>query len=183
MVGQATDVVVTFRRLVDADLPMLHGWLNEPGVVRWWEGDDDSWEAVVAEYGSANTDPTEHWIGAVDGRDVGWIQCYDAGSYPGELSAWAAAGVGAGTAGIDYLVGDPADRGRGVGTAMIAAFVEDVVFGRHPTWARAAASPQVGNRASWQALERAGFRFVAVVDGTCGPERLMVRDRDRTLRA
>ena len=46
-------VTITFRRLVDADLPMLHGWLNDPKVVEWWEGDDVSWEAVVRDYGSA----------------------------------------------------------------------------------------------------------------------------------
>jgi acetyl esterase/lipase len=34
---------VTFRRLTDDDLPLLHDWLNESGVVRWWEGDDVSW--------------------------------------------------------------------------------------------------------------------------------------------
>ncbi len=66
---------VVFRRLTDHDLPMLHRWLNEPGVVRWWEGEDVSWDAVVRDYGSANEEPTEHWIAVVDGRDVGWIQC------------------------------------------------------------------------------------------------------------
>ena len=38
-----------FRPLTDDDLPLLHAWLNEPGVVEWWEGDDVSWDAVVAE--------------------------------------------------------------------------------------------------------------------------------------
>ena len=52
----------TFRRLTDDDLPMLHAWLNEPGVVRWWEGDDVSWDGVVRDYGSASDETTEHWI-------------------------------------------------------------------------------------------------------------------------
>lgn len=82
---------VTFRRLVDDDLPMLHRWLNEPGVVRWWEGNDVSWDAVVRDYGSSKTDRTEH-----------------------------------------YLIGEPADRGRGLGSAMIRHFVLDLVFGLHP---------------------------------------------------
>ena len=38
------------RPLTDDDLPVLHAWLNEPGVVWWWEGDDVSWEAVVRDY-------------------------------------------------------------------------------------------------------------------------------------
>lgn len=27
-----------FRRLTEADLPMLHEWLNRPHVAEWWDG-------------------------------------------------------------------------------------------------------------------------------------------------
>jgi hypothetical protein len=99
-------VQVTFRPLVDADLPMLHGWLNEPGVVRWWEDDDVSWDGVVRDYGSGH-----------------------------------------------------------------------VVFGLHSAWTQAAAAPLAANVASCRALEKAGYRFVAVVEDRFGPARLMVVDR------
>lgn len=170
---------VTFRRLTDDDLPLLHGWLNEPGVVRWWEGDDVSWPAVVRDYGTVNPDRTEHWIAVVDGRDVGWIQCYAAADDPGdaEVQQWWAHGVDRTAAGIDYLVADPAARGSGIGSAMIRAFVRDVVFGRHPAWTQACASPYVANTASWRALEKAGFRHVADFDDDDGPCRIMVADR------
>lgn len=68
-----------FRPVTHDDLPMLHRWLNEPGVVRWWEGDDVSWDAVVREYGPANPDSTEHWVAAVDGEDICWIRSGRAG--------------------------------------------------------------------------------------------------------
>jgi aminoglycoside 6'-N-acetyltransferase len=168
---------VTFRRLRDEDLPMLHRWLNEPGVVQWWEGDDVSWDAVVREYGSACTDPVEYWIFAIDGRDTGWIQCWAAADEPEETAPWRALGVHATAAGLDYLVGEPADRGRGIGSSAIEAFVREVVFGRHPEWTQACAAPYAANVASWRALERAGFRCVGVVDDVDGPCRLMVVDR------
>jgi aminoglycoside 6'-N-acetyltransferase len=179
-------VDVSFRRLTDDDLPMLHRWLNEPGVVRWWEGEDVSWEKVVEDYGSANDEPTEHWIVAVDGRDTAWIQCYALADYAddpddAEARAWVAACWGAGAdhdaAGIDYLIGEPADRGRGVGAAMIRAFVDEVVFGRHPTWTQVLADPHVDNPSSWGALASAGFRFLGITHGAHGPGRLMVLDR------
>ena len=168
---------LSFRRLVDDDLPMLHRWLNEPGVVQWWEGDDVSWDAVVRDYGSTATDSTEHWIASAGGRDIGWIQCYAAADEPDETAPWWALGVEETAAGIDYLVGDPADRGRGIGSAMVRAFVVDVVFGRHPDWTQACAAPFAGNIASWRALEKAGFRFAGIVEDDDGPCRLMVLDR------
>ena len=171
---------VTFRRLVDDDLPTLHRWLNEPGVARWWEGDDVSWAGVVRDYGSPHADSTEHWIASVDGRDVGWIQCYPTADEREEAEPWWALGVDRTAAGIDYLVGDSTDRARGIGSAMISAFVEDVVFARHPEWTQAAAAPLEANVASWRALEKAGFRFVGIVPEKGGPGRLMVADRGAT---
>jgi len=170
-------VTFTFRPLEDADLPMLHGWLNEPGVVRWWEGDDVSWEAVVRDYDPASGDSTEHWIASLDGTDVGWIQCYPAVDEPEETEPWFAFGIDQTAAGIDYLVGDPDVRGRGIGSAMIRAFVTDIVFGRHPEWTQACAGPYLANEASWRALARGGFRFVGMIDDDDGPCRLMAIDR------
>ena len=168
---------ITFRRLLETDLPMLHGWLNEPGIVRWWEGDDVSWEAVVRDYGPASADSTEHWIASLAGRDIGWIQCYLAEDEPEETGPWWALGISRTAAGIDYLIGDPDLRGRGVGSAMIRAFVRDVVFALHPEWTQACAGPYEANEASWRALEKAGFRFVGVIEDADGPCRLMAIDR------
>lgn len=168
---------VTFRRLSDDDLAMLHGWLNEPGVVRWWEGDDVSWDAVVRDYGTANPDPVEHWIASVDGRDIGWIQCWAVRGETEESGPWRPLGVSEDAAGIDYLVGEPSERGRGTGSAMISAFVRDVVFDLHPEYTQAAAGPFEANGASWRALEKAGFRYAGTIDTDDGPCRLMIADR------
>jgi aminoglycoside 6'-N-acetyltransferase len=171
-------VRVTFRPLVDDDLPLLHRWLNDPDVVRWWEGDDVSWDGVVHDYGSGREpDATEFWIASVDGRDVGWIQCWPTEDEPEEAAPWWALGVGRSAAGIDYLLGEASDRGRGLGAAMIRAFTDDVVFGLHPEWTQAAAAPLQANTASWRALQKAGFRFVATLTDRFGPARLMVLDR------
>ena len=182
---------VTFRRLTADDLGLLVSWLAEPGVVRWWEGDDVSPEAVARDHGPGNRWPqVEHWLAEVDGAPAGWIQCYPTAEEEDdeETQLWAPHLDLATAAGIDYLVGDPAARGRGLGTAMLTAFVDRVVFGRHPTWTHAAASPYRGNVASWRALAAAGFVHVADLDhdgpggdGTDrddGPLRLMVRCRD-----
>lgn len=168
---------MTFRRLIDADLPMLHGWLNEPGVVQWWEGDDVSWDAVERDYFSPPGDSREYWVGQAGGDDVGWIQCYASADDPDESASWWALGVSPMAACIDYLIGEPGSRGRGLGSAMIRTFVADVVFGLHPDWLQACAAPYAANIASWRALEKAGFRFAGTIDDRDGPCRLMVIDR------
>jgi aminoglycoside 6'-N-acetyltransferase len=170
---------LAFRRLVDEDLPLLYRWLNDPGVVRWWEGDDVSWSAVVREYGSTSTDPTEHWVAMLEGRPVGWIQCYATADFEDEreVQQWRALGVTRTAAGIDYLIGDPQERGRGWGSAMIRVFVAEVVFGRHPAWTQVGASPQLANVASWRALQRAGFVGAGDFEDEAGTCRLMLRDR------
>ena len=172
-----------FRPLCDDDLPMLHTWLNDPGVVPWWEGEDVSMVAVGRDYGSNNTEPVEYWIAVDDDiGDVGWIQCYAIASFldhpdGDEARKWVEHGVPETAVGIDYLVGSSDLRGQGVGTTMIAEFVEQIVFGRHPVWDVVCASPTAANTASWRALARAGFERMATFphgDVSCN---LMVRHR------
>ncbi len=87
-----------------------------------------------------------------------------------------------GAVSLDYLLGEPGDVGRGLGPSMIAAFVAR-------TWADLPESTCVvvpvvaANRASWRALEKAGF--VPVAEGELEPDnpiddrlhRVLRRDR------
>lgn len=170
--------LITFRLLTVDDLPLMHRWLNEEGIVRWWEGDDVSWEGVQRDYHPDSWDDEEQFIAVVDGVDAGWIQCYPAAGDPKETLLWGTVGVDVErTGGIDYFVADPEARGRGVGSAMIRAFVDQVVFGAHPEWAFAAAGPFLANEPSWRALAKAGFTHVGDVDDPQGPCRVMVLAR------
>ncbi len=168
---------VGFRRLTDDDLGRLHEWLNDPAVVAWWEGDDVSLDAVIADYGSESDPAYEHWLAMVEARPVGWIQCYAAVEAPDECDAWFDLGIDRTAAGIDYLVAPEAGRGTGLGSAMIAAFVDEIVFGRHPGWTQVAAGPFEANTPSWRALQNAHFRFVGTIDDAAGPCKLMAKDR------
>lgn len=172
---------VTFRRVGDSDLPLLHEWLNDPGVVRWWEGDDVTMAGVTDTYGSSREDQsTEHWLGQLDGQPIGWICCWPVTDGLEESEPWFPLGVEQTAAGIDYLIGAPQARGKGLGSTMIRSFVEDVVFGQHD-WSQAAASPFTANVASCRALAKAGFRLAGEVtygdNNPDGPCSLMVKDR------
>ncbi len=170
---------ISFRRLTDADLPLLHRWLNEPGVVRFWEGEDVSWDAVVADYGSDSDEPSEYYLALEAGEPFGWIQCYAVSDYAddAEAQAWFALGYPASGAGIDYLIGEPGERGRGRGSAMIRSFVDQVVWPHHPDWTHVAASPFRENAASCRALAKAGLDHFGEFDVGEGPCDLHVQAR------
>jgi len=137
--------------------------------------------AVIADYGSGRVDDgVEHWIAELDREPIGWICCWAVLTDPEETGPWFELGVEKTAAGIDYLVGPAAQRGQGVGSAMIRAFTFAVVFGRHCDWTQAAASPYTANVASWRALEKAGFDLAGSVqypDDDAGPCTLMVMQR------
>jgi aminoglycoside 6'-N-acetyltransferase len=155
-------MTVDVRPLARADFPLLGAWLAEPLVARWWHHDPRP-AALERDFGPSvdGADPTEMFIATLHGRPFGLIQRYrveDNPEWGEELSAvWP---VPAGALSIDYLIGEPAFRGRGLGAVMIATAVargwdqyrdaDDVVV-----------PVATGNRASWRALETAGFRRVA----------------------
>ena len=176
------DLRFSFRPLTDDDLDMMHAWLNDPDVVRWWEGDDVSMPGVIATYSPTRRTPdsTEHWIAELDSQPVGWICSWPVTDGLEESEAWFPLGVEQTAAGIDYLVGGPDQRGHGIGSAMIRSFTYSVVFGQHCGWTQAAAGPYTANVASCRALEKAGFKFLGSVqheDDDEGPCSLMVMNR------
>jgi aminoglycoside 6'-N-acetyltransferase len=172
---------VGFRRLVAGDLPRLHRWLQDPGVVRWWEGDDVSWAGVRRTYGATADDPEEHYTALLDELPVGWIQWVRLADVPGDAAFFAPLNPGPESASIDYLLGEHRWRGRGVGTAMIRAFVHRIVLAGHPEVSEIWVAPQLANEASWRALAAAGFRHVADLPDPVGTCRAMVLRRPDVL--
>jgi aminoglycoside 6'-N-acetyltransferase len=158
---------VELRRLSREDFPLLSRWLAEPLVARWWD-DDAHPEAVERQYGPTvdGDDPTAVYLGVHGGRPIGLVQVYAFADEPGSLAELAAiCPVPPGALSIDYLIGEPDARGRGLGAAMIAAAVERA-FADHPDAQDVLVPVVAGNTASWRALERAGATWYAEGDLT-----------------
>ncbi len=152
---------VTFTPLSREDFPLLARWLAEPLVARWWNHDPSS-AAVERDFGPSvdGTDVAEMFVAALGGRPIGLIQRYPIDAYPEYVEEVASVcEVPAGALSIDYLIGEPAARGHGVGAAMIAGFVE-LSWATHPRACEVLVPVAAGNAASWRALERAGFERV-----------------------
>ncbi|GAA0937518.1 GNAT family N-acetyltransferase [Nonomuraea longicatena] len=154
-------MTITWRRLAVADFPLLRGWLEQPHVRRWWNH-ETSPEAVERDFGPAarGEEPSEDFLVFLDEEPVGLVQRVSFADYPDyaeELRTLVEVPDGAVT--VDYLVGDQARAGQGIGPRMIAAVVE-ATWTDHPGAPCVVVPVAAGNRASWRALEKAGLHRV-----------------------
>ena len=154
-----------FREMTADDLPMIKRWLGEPHVSQWW-GDPGEQYALVS--GDLDEPAMDQYIVSVDGRDFGYLQCYD-------LTAWNS-GFGEqpkGTRGIDLFIGEADLIEHGHGSAMIRVFVDERLKRGAP---RMVTDPDPDNLRARRAYENAGFAPIGMVDTPDGPSLLMVRD-------
>ncbi len=155
------------------DLPLVVRWMNDPAVAVFW---DLSGHPSVTERhlraqlaGDGRCVPC---IGMLDGTPMSYWEIYRADldplarHYPARPH----------DTGIHLLIGGVVDRGRGLGSTLLRA-VADLVLYRRPSCARVVAEPDLRNTPSIAAFLSAGFRFSAEVDLPGKRAALMVRDR------
>lgn len=153
--------MISYRHLQVVDFPLLGRWLAQPHVARWWNH-ETSPDAVERDFGptARGEEPDEDLLVHVDGEPVALVQrswLRDSPEYLAELAAIIPVPDGALT--IDYLVGDPARTGRGLGTEIIR-HVAERSWHDHPAARAIVVAVHVDNRRSWRALEKAGFARV-----------------------
>jgi aminoglycoside 6'-N-acetyltransferase-1b len=168
---------VTFRRMTRDDLPMLVEWLARPHVAEWW-GSPSSADDIEREYGPIvdGTGPHHAYVAMLDGEPLGFIQSY----VPAEChdEGWWLDEHDPGVRGIDQFLADGNRLGRGLGTAMVRAFVATLFA--DPSVTRVQTDPEPGNFRAIRCYEKAGFRRVREVVTQDGPALLMYQDRPTT---
>jgi aminoglycoside 6'-N-acetyltransferase len=146
--------------MTEADLPAVEAWLRLPHVARWWTPDTTA-EAEIAKYRQRvrqDTKPATHMLTVtLDSTPAGWCQWYRWADHPADAGV---IGARDGEIGIDYAIGDRAQVGRGVGTALIATLTTEIRR-RHPS-AGILTDPDAANTASRRVLEKNSFHLVAV---------------------
>ncbi|GHD13418.1 GNAT family N-acetyltransferase [Zhihengliuella salsuginis] len=156
------DAELSWRPLLRADLAMLAGWLREPRAARWWNHDTTE-AAIERDFGASvrGEEPGEDLVVCLSGRPFGLVQRSVIDDYPDDAAEFGAAvELPPLAVELDYLIGLPELRGRGLGSRMIAGMV-------HSTWRDYPDAPAVfiavvaANTASWRAAEKAGLTRVA----------------------
>jgi RimJ/RimL family protein N-acetyltransferase len=168
---------IEFRRFGPDDLQQVFLWLLRPHVVRGYAPAPDSFMEMVAKFGPRTRDDNavRAFMICVDGHDAGYIQAYDVAAFDDYA---AMTGAGAGTACIDFFIGEDADLGRGLAGRVIDRFLNEVVFA-DPAVQACIAGPGEGNKEAIRALEKAGFRRWKMVRIKEGQEAECVMRRDR----
>ena len=84
------------------------------------------WWGEAEDYGPSidGTEPSRCYIVHLNDEPIGMIQTYRWADWPKE---GAAVGARPDEAGVDYLIGDAALIGQGIGGKMISAFIEHVL--------------------------------------------------------
>ncbi|MET7476659.1 GNAT family N-acetyltransferase [Streptomyces sp. NPDC005648] len=174
--GPAATPVGVFRLVpahIERDLTLISRWMNDPAVAEFWELAGPA--SVTEEHlrtqllGDGRSVPC---IGVLEGTPMSYWEIYRADldplarHYPARPH----------DTGIHLLIGAVADRGRGLGSALLRA-VSDLALDRRPSCARVLAEPDIRNTPSVAAFLSAGFRFSAEVDLPAKRAALMVRDR------
>jgi RimJ/RimL family protein N-acetyltransferase len=111
-------------------------------------------------------------IALLDGKPLGYIQSYIA---MGSGGGWWAQETDPGVRGIDQSIADAAQLNRGLGTAMVRAFVKKLF--QDPQVTRIQTDPAPRNARAIRSYEKAGFRAVGKVQTPDGLALLMVCER------
>lgn len=150
--------MLEFRLLDENDVSLVETWLNKEHVKRWYEiphldvsiGD---WMREINERNGEFKWLT-HLIVLYEGHPIGLCQyykCEDSDEDFGTLPQ-------AGSYGIDYLIGEEAYLGKGLGKGMIALLVEKIFS--FPDAQRVTADIDRNNKASEGALLSCGFTLM-----------------------
>ena len=147
---------IAFRPLSIDDMQPLFLWLLRPHVAKWYAPPPATFAEVVAKYGprTARESPVRAYMIVVDGREIGYIQCYPMELFPDYA---AQLGCEGGVVGMDLFIGDENFLGWGLGTSAIGRFVKEVALSP-PHIPACIAGPLEGNVASIRAFSKAGFR-------------------------
>jgi RimJ/RimL family protein N-acetyltransferase len=161
-----------FQPLREADLAMLRDWLARPHVAQWW-APLPSLDELRADYlERADGDSTRAYIAWHGGRPVGFIQSYVVMASGG---GWWEAETDPGARGTDQFLAREQDLGRGLGSAMLRAFVRRLFA--EPQVSVVQTDPDPHNERAIRAYRRAGFVAVGEVRTPDGVALLMRRPR------
>ncbi len=152
------DTALSFRKASVGDLPILHDWMGQAHWQQWWNEPEPDAEIELIRNMIEGRDTTEPWMILHSGEPVGYIQCWFVKDNLGpEVLAehpWLIR-VPVDSVGIDLSVGPESLLSRGIGSAALRLFAEELCARGHRT---IIIDPDPANVRARRAYAKAGFR-------------------------
>ena len=157
---------IVLRQVTASDMPIIEMWLNKE-YIRQWYGEPKEW---IDEINNVNGEFSwlNHYIAAYENSPFGFCQYYDCSKTP-EGFDWDNEPLG--TFAIDYMIGEEALLGKGLGSVIIQKLIELIAQKEDPV--QIIADPVKENIKSIKLLEKNGF----ALDNTTGLYKLRLVDR------
>jgi aminoglycoside 6'-N-acetyltransferase len=127
---------------------LLSDWVSRPHVEPWWREAYDV-GSIERKFGPSvdSLDPTELFVIETEGSPIGFIQRYLLDENASWKASLAPTGEHEKAVGIDYLIGDEARTGMGLGPQIIDAFV-GLIWQRYPGASEIVVAVQQANHRS-----------------------------------
>lgn len=149
-----------FSPLRAEDLPRLHRWLVAPHVARWFGGPrtlEDVREQYLPSVESPGPAGSSAHVVSLGERPIGMCEWMRFDDFPDAKARYRVEDPGASN--IDVLLGERDVAYRGLGVAVIEAYLERVVFAA-PGVSLCVIDPIPENFSAIRCYEKVGFRFV-----------------------
>lgn len=164
---------IYFRPVAADDLLLLEQWMDTPHWRQWW-GDPEEELGFIRDM-IEGRDTTKPFLFLVDGRPVGYIQYWFIGHHQNEKwvkdNPWLMA-LPSDAIGVDLSIGEAENLSRGIGTAVLRAFVAML---RSEGFANIIIDPDPANGRAVRAYEKAGFRPIPELEGKTSEDVLLMR--------
>jgi aminoglycoside 6'-N-acetyltransferase len=155
---------IKFKPLVEGDLPLLHAWFQKPHIKQWYaRGENYSLEMIKEKYTPRILNPQSipNFIIYASNKPIGYIQLYrmSSNSLPDGVdnlkhplfSRYKPEEI----AGMDLFIADEEFLGKGYGSLILNAFIEEQVEGR---FIALVVDPLRTNRNAIRFFEAYGFK-------------------------
>lgn len=153
-----------FKKLTEADLPLIRLWLEKSHVRKWW-GDPDNEFALIKD-GIGHHD-LSMWVVFYDGSAFAFIQDYDIAEWPQE----ALSHLPPKARGIDIFIGNENMLSQGHGSNAVKIKAQRLIEQGAPL---IIIDPDPNNIAAIRAYKKAGFKGNNVIQTDEGPAVLMI---------
>lgn len=155
---------IIFRPLSQTDVPQMHTWFNLPHVQKFYSLRQWTEAEVMKKLEPyiEGRQPVNGFIALIDGKPIGYVQKYNIVDFPWPNQNRADEIV-KNAAGIDLFIGDIDMIGKGIGSQLIQAFLNQHIW---PNKQYCLIDPDISNTAAIRCYEKLNFTEHAVINST-----------------